>query len=75
MHANPYPFIAGPGQPQLCEAGNETYIAGKAVIANLPAAQVGEEPRNHRAASQNMFGETYPASTLQALGISTQAKT
>ena len=42
LHANPYPNTAGPGQPQLCEAGNENYIVGKAIIGNLPAAQVSK---------------------------------
>ena len=48
VHANPYPNVAGPGQPQVCEAGNETYEPGKAVIGNLPAAQRRQEPRNHQ---------------------------
>ena len=32
VHVNPYPNVAGPGQPQVCEAGNETFERGKAVI-------------------------------------------
>ena len=70
VHANPYAFTAGPGQPQLCEAGNENYIVGKAITTNLPAAQVSKN-REITSRSQNMFAETYPSSTLQALGIST----
>ncbi len=70
VHANPYPFVAGPGQPQLCEAGNETYLPGQAVTTNLPAGKVATN-REITSRSQNMFAETYPPSTLQALGIST----
>src|SRR5262249_18366116 len=29
VSSNPYPNVAGPGQPKLCEAGNEIYIKGK----------------------------------------------
>jgi ABC-type transporter Mla subunit MlaD len=36
IHVNPYPNVAGPGQPKTCEAANEHYIPGKAVIGNLP---------------------------------------
>ena len=32
LHANLYPNTAGPGQPQVCEAGNETYIPGQTAI-------------------------------------------
>jgi virulence factor Mce-like protein len=70
LHANPYPFVAGPGQPQLCEAGNETYIPGQAVTSNVPAAQVAKN-REFTTRSQNLFGEPYPAATQQALGLTT----
>ncbi len=36
LHSNPYPFTAAPGQPKSCEAGNETFIKGKAVVGNVP---------------------------------------
>lgn len=36
LHSNPYPYTAAPGQPKECEAGNETYIAGKQVIGHTP---------------------------------------
>lgn len=36
LHANPYPFTAAPGQPRTCEAGNEKFLSGKAVIGNVP---------------------------------------
>jgi ABC-type transporter Mla subunit MlaD len=39
LHANPYPNTAGPGQTRECEAGKETYGAGKTVIGNLPGSQ------------------------------------
>ena len=39
LHANPYPNTASPGQPKECEAGNETYRAGRTVIGNVPATQ------------------------------------
>ena len=38
LHYNPYPNVAGPGQPQVCEAGNENYVPGKAVIGNVPGS-------------------------------------
>ena len=34
LHYNPYPNTAAPGQPRECEAGNETYDAGRTVIGN-----------------------------------------
>jgi|CZKG01.1.fsa_nt_gi virulence factor Mce-like protein len=68
LHANPYPNVAGPGQPQVCEAGNETYVAGKAVIGNVPAADVSAN-REITNREENLFGETYPAATLKALGL------
>ena len=73
MHANPYPNVAGPGQPKVCEAGNETYEKGKAVTGNLPASSVGS---NHELTSrdQGLFGEKYPAATLKDLGLTTAAK-
>ncbi len=70
VHVNPYPFVSAPGQPQVCEAGNEVYIKGKTVIGNVPAASVLKN-REFTTRSQNLFGETYPSSTLKALGIST----
>jgi virulence factor Mce-like protein len=67
-HVNPYPNVAGPGQPQVCEAGNETYLAGKAVIGNVPASAVSNN-REITGRAQDLFGETYPAATLKALGL------
>jgi virulence factor Mce-like protein len=34
LHFNPYPQTGAPGQPNICEAGNEKYIEGKTVIGN-----------------------------------------
>jgi virulence factor Mce-like protein len=66
LHYNPYPNVAGPGQPPLCEAGNETYVAGKAVIGSSPTSATNREGTTR---SQNLFGETYPTTTLKALGL------
>ena len=68
LHYNPYPNVTGPGQPQLCEAGNETYVPGKAVIGNAPASDVSNN-REITSRETDLFGEKYPAATLQALGI------
>jgi virulence factor Mce-like protein len=67
-HVNPYPNVAAPGQPALCEGGNETYIPGKAVIGNVPAGSSAQS-REFTTRNQNLFGETYPATTLNALGL------
>jgi ABC-type transporter Mla subunit MlaD len=34
LHFNPFPQTGAPGQPNVCEAGNEKYIPGKVVIGN-----------------------------------------
>jgi ABC-type transporter Mla subunit MlaD len=67
LHDNPYPNVAGPGQPHECEAGNETYAVGKTVIGNVP----GNTGTTHEATTreQNLFGQPYPAATLKALGL------
>jgi phospholipid/cholesterol/gamma-HCH transport system substrate-binding protein len=63
LHYNPYPNVAGPGQPVECEAGNEPYIAGKAVLGNVP----GNVGTGHEATTrkQNLFGLSYPSSQLK----------
>jgi virulence factor Mce-like protein len=68
LHANPYPNVAGPGQPKLCEAGNESYQAPTAVLSNLPASAVSTN-RELTTREQDLFGERYPSATLKALGI------
>jgi virulence factor Mce-like protein len=68
VHANPYPHVSGPGQPAgQCEAGNETYLPGKAVIGNVP----GNSGNNHEVTSRNesLFGVPYSSATLKALGL------
>jgi ABC-type transporter Mla subunit MlaD len=39
LHTNPYPNVGAPGQPNECEAGNETYVAGRQAIGNPPGSQ------------------------------------
>jgi phospholipid/cholesterol/gamma-HCH transport system substrate-binding protein len=39
LHSNPYPNTAAPGQTFECEAGNEPYTQGRAVIGNVPGNQ------------------------------------
>jgi virulence factor Mce-like protein len=72
LHYNPYPNVGGPGQPLECEAGNETYTKGQAVIGNLP----GNVGTNHETTKreENLYGEKYPQQTLEALGL-TSSKT
>ena len=70
LHANPYPNVAGPGQPNVCEAGNEAYIRKQTTIGSLPAADVATR-RELTERDQNVFGERYSSSaTLKALGLS-----
>jgi virulence factor Mce-like protein len=73
VHANPYPNVAGPGQPRVCEAANETYEKGKAVLGNLPASSVATN-REITSREENLFGAKYPAATLKSLGISAPVK-
>ena len=47
LHSNPYPNTASPGQPQECEAGNESYLTGRQVIGNQPGNQ-GTRVDQHR---------------------------
>ncbi len=74
LHYNPYPNVAGPGQPKECEAGNETYAVGQTVIGHAP----GNAGTAHEATTRelNLYGQPYPSSTLKALGLeSAQEKT
>ena len=73
MHVNPYPNVAGPGQPRVCEAANETYEPGKAVLGNLPAASVATQ-REVTNREENLFGQKYSAEQLKNHGISTATK-
>lgn len=71
VHLTPYPNVAATGQRAVCEAGNEEYAIGKAVIG--PAAKVFSN-REFTTRSQNLYGETYPQATLEALGIKGKKK-
>jgi hypothetical protein len=73
LHANPYPNVAGPGQPRLCEAGNEKYVVGKMVVGNLPAGGATAN-RELTSREQNLFGEKYSSTTLKALGLGSGKK-
>ena len=73
VHSNPYPNVTGPGQPAgTCEAGNETYVAGRAVVGNTPGPV--EQHREPTTRSENLVGKTYPPATLKALGLETGTK-
>ena len=61
--------MTGPGQPDVCEAGNETYVPASAVIGNLPASDVTTQPRNHAAAKTTCSAKSTRAATLKALGL------
>ena len=71
VHANPYPNVAGPGQAQLCESGNEIYEKGKAVTGNAAHSESNHELTGR---DQNLFGQKYSATQLKNLGISTPTK-
>ena len=64
LHYNPYPNVAGPGQPKECEAANTPYVPGKAVIGNTSTALGTGHDVTKR--SESLFGETYPSSTLKS---------
>ena len=73
VHSNPYPNVAGPGQPAGdCEAGNETYLPGKAVIGTAASASGTTHELTTR--EENLFGEKYPSATLKDLGLATATK-
>jgi ABC-type transporter Mla subunit MlaD len=65
LHYNPYPNVAGPGQPKVCEAGNQRYVAGKTVIGNASTTVGTTHDVTKR--SENLFGEPYPASEAKYL--------
>ena len=73
IHVNQYPSVNAPGQRPVCEAGNEIFIPGQAVIGNLPASAVTNN-REFTSREQNLFGEKYPSSTLKALGLTGSKK-
>lgn len=71
LHANPYPKVGS----NICEAGNEPYVIGKAVIGNVPSS-AGKPGNGHDEPKrkQDRFGETYPRKTLEDLGIPVKKK-
>jgi virulence factor Mce-like protein len=73
LHANPYPSVGAAGQPRVCEAANESYEKGKALVGNLPVPSVATT-REITTREQDLYGEKYPASTLADLGLAKPAK-
>jgi virulence factor Mce-like protein len=67
LHINPYPNVKGPGQPQVCEAGNEVYKSGEVVVGHASSTRGTETEKTTR--ETNVFGNKYPTSTLEALGL------
>jgi hypothetical protein len=43
LHANPYPYTAAPGQPRVCESGNEKYKPNQIVIGHPGVTQARTE--------------------------------
>jgi len=71
LHANPYPNVGGPGQPNVCEAGNEKFIEKQTTIGNLPAADIGTS-KEFTTREEGLFGEKYSSSAIRkALGLPT----
>jgi len=73
LHFNPYPNVAGPGQPRVCEAGNEKFIPFQTVIGNVPGASGTTHDETKR--SQNLNGLEYPSATLRDLGLRSSSST
>jgi hypothetical protein len=73
LHYNPYPYVAGPGQPKECEAGNQQYVAGKDVIGNTSTTLGTLHDLTKR--SEDLFGNPYPSSTLKYFPKESTAKT
>lgn len=67
LHFNPYPNVAGPGQPKVCEAGNEKFIPFQTVVGNVPGSSGTAHDETKR--SQNLNGLEYPSATLRDLGL------
>lgn len=67
LHVNPYPRVGS----NICEAGNEQYLSGKAVIGNAPSAGKVHDRTDRK---HDRFGETYPQKTLEDLGIKAKKK-
>jgi hypothetical protein len=72
LHINPYPNVGGPGQPLECEAGNEPYTQGQAVIGHVPGNVGTKHETTER--QNGLFGEKYPTKTLEDLGLAGSKK-
>ncbi|HEX5852102.1 MAG TPA: MlaD family protein [Solirubrobacteraceae bacterium] len=66
-HANPYPNVAAPGQPQVCEAGNENFAPRQTVIGSTPSVS---NKREFTSREKDLFGDKYPSATLKDLALS-----
>lgn len=71
LHFNPYPNVAGPGQPRVCEAGNEKFIPFQTVVGNVPGVTSTAHDETKR--SQNLNGLEYPSATLRDLGLTSSS--
>ena len=63
LHYTPYPYVGAPGQPKVCEAGNQTYTVGKTVIGNTTPALGTLHEATKR--DENALSEKYSSSTLK----------
>ncbi len=72
LHYNPYPNVAGPGQPKECEAGNEQYAIGKQTIGNTSTTLGTLHDTTKR--DENAFGEKYPSSALKYFPVEGKGK-
>jgi virulence factor Mce-like protein len=70
LHYNPYPNTTGPGEADVCEAGNETYVPGKALFGHAAAS---EDNRELTSREDGLLGEKYAPAQLAALGLSKPA--
>ncbi|MHB1538874.1 MAG: MlaD family protein [Solirubrobacteraceae bacterium] len=61
LHYNPYPNVAN------CEAGNEEYARGPAVVGNAPSTTGNATEQLTR--KDNRYGEPYSSAEQKALGI------
>jgi phospholipid/cholesterol/gamma-HCH transport system substrate-binding protein len=52
LHTNPYPNTASPGQPNECEAANETFAVGRQSIGNVPGNQGTRHDRTTRSTTK-----------------------
>jgi ABC-type transporter Mla subunit MlaD len=74
LHYNPYPNVSGPGQPTVCEAGNQSYTVGKTVIGASPITAGASTLHETTKRGENAFGEKYPSSTLKNFPAEANAK-